>query len=681
MLEHLPNLQSLLVSQLSFFDHGALTALSVRSEQGQGDGDDDRDRDGMRRSYALRLLLAQHEPNTTSAGIAEALRCFPRLVYLDLSYTTPARDESVISALSRLCDLQVLKLRGIGLQDADVDALATAIGTRVRLLDLRNNALTDAALGSLLRACFRPPEVIAVDDHDHDGDDNFGGYPQTQSRYEWSISATTTNVLGADSLRSELLDDHFRRQLSTPLTGRTAPEDLPHVGITHLYVADNHVSVEGLANLLSTARLHVLDGGTVETAENIKRRRQLQQRGPNAGFRDFVTTVRFPGAEKLVPTLAGPAARNLTYLRAHHAVVTGDVPVTRESLSMGSLGAELPVGGGGAERSRRGVGPGTVSSKRSERQETGGRVGAPVSGSETIEKGSSHQLSPFQVDGVSRNSTTTVSSSSHPLSEKIQQLQSKRPKLSIPHLHPSHLSHLRTLVLTDVPSSVPSSSPILPSLIRFLTACADETLLATLRARTNYSLPPGLARATAERQDAKSLFSLQRIELEITPVRGHDMRHGRALPSAWMPQGYYNPGVAKSSTGDTDSEDLWAAAVDDFSFFSERECGVPDDEETGKVETPSSSSTTTTTSQQRHDDPEIDLVRSLADFRNAKRREYEALASSSSSSSGHATSVPLHVEGHWKGQVKVVRNPTPKGSGEAVVDSYGYYFEKGYLYS
>jgi hypothetical protein len=37
------------------------------------------------------------------------------------------------------------------------------------------------------------------------------------------------------------------------------------------------------------------------------------------------------------------------------------------------------------------------------------------------------------------------------------------------------------------------------------------------------------------------------------------------------------------------------------------------------------------------------------------------------------------VEGHWKGEIKVVRNAMPKGR-SGMVDMYGNYFEKGYLY-
>lgn len=37
------------------------------------------------------------------------------------------------------------------------------------------------------------------------------------------------------------------------------------------------------------------------------------------------------------------------------------------------------------------------------------------------------------------------------------------------------------------------------------------------------------------------------------------------------------------------------------------------------------------------------------------------------------------IEGHWKGEIKVIRNAMPKGR-TGVVDMYGNYFEKGYLY-
>jgi len=100
-------------------------------------------------------------------------------------------------------------------------------------------------------------------------------------------------------------------------------------------------------------------------------------------------------------------------------------------------------------------------------------------------------------------------------------------------------------------------------------------------------------------------------------------------------------------------------------------------------------------------EPEIDLVSELASFRRSKKREYEGLVKNSReppatflsplisprsswpytsfqtpSSSSPLQSpmpplsrvtrttvssiMPLHVEGHWKGEVKIVRNASPK---------------------
>ena len=141
ILECLPCLQCLMVSKLPFFDHHAMTALKTNERSSH---------------YNIRLLLAEREPNTTSASLAQTLLLFPVLTYLDLSYTTPARDRNVLSTLAQMPFLRVLKLRGIGLKDNDAEFLADAIGQRVRCLDLRDNMLTDIAICSLLQKSFLP---------------------------------------------------------------------------------------------------------------------------------------------------------------------------------------------------------------------------------------------------------------------------------------------------------------------------------------------------------------------------------------------------------------------------------------------------------------------------------------------------------------------------------------------
>jgi hypothetical protein len=112
------------------------------------------------------------------------------------------------------------------------------------------------------------------------------------------------------------------------------------------------------------------------------------------------------------------------------------------------------------------------------------------------------------------------------------------------------------------------------------------------------------------------------------------------------------------------------------------------------------------------DTKQVDLVAELAAFRRAKRLEYDEVVradrerrSMSCAAFSHLSppaepirpvspspsvrtmaavstphlSIAQFVEGHWKGEVKIVRNATPKRR-TGIVDMYGNYFEKGYLY-
>ncbi|KAE8366925.1 hypothetical protein BDV27DRAFT_155434 [Aspergillus caelatus] len=800
ILEYLPCLQSLIVSKLPFFDHNSMIALRNNTNQ-------ELVNEAVPHSYNVRLLLADHEPNTTSQGLAEALLRFQELIYLDLSYTTPARDCSVLSALSQLEHLQVLKLRGIGLRDSDAEFLANAIGLRVRYLDLRDNRLTDMAVRSLLQASFLSPGNPAV---------SHG--PVVGTIAPGPFAPATSPLTDSKWLSCPTLDEQFMKALTQPLTGRSWVESVPHAGITHLYIADNRITVEGVASLIASYRLHTLDVGTVDTAESIRDTRVISSYHKDPR--------KLPGAEKLIPVLGSAAKENLTYLRAHHAVCTADAP-WKDPVSSDGFVAELPVESEGQtpELDAANVihelpaeeapifelaGSPVPEAWRTDFQRSGNCTGAPIREDEPLpirrrgsvfapevvetphirtDRDATHitisPLHPAQAqEGLiptesefNENSETpgTIPRCASPVmmddpkTQKIQELVSKRPKNSVlprkdnkengfPYLHPSFVPHLETLVLTDVPSHVPANSPILRSLIRFITACSDEALLATLQAGSDYSLPPGRARAKAEQERSRSLFALRRLVLEVTPVE----RTTTKL-TAWKSMSYQQ-GAPKSSTGDRDLEKLWAAAADDFSFFGEDECGVPnhdpgryfpmaalnekvtlipEDDDSGN----SGNSTPVTSAQKLHrpdfpsssgsysrpsfnnsglaqndgsvvspqtDAPEVDLVAELAAFRRSKKAEYEDLlrrdrkrrstvgtTSSLLSPSGSLSSFgPLspspslstltavsapqlamshYVEGYWKGEVKIVRNPAPKGR-SGVVDMYGNYFEKGYLY-
>lgn len=871
VLENLPTLQSLIVSRLPFFDHHSLNALrhasSVRRPSLESEDE--------RPQYGLKLLLAEREPNTTSAGLREALFHFPHLVYLDLSYTSPARDASVLAALANLWDLQVLKLRGIGLHDGEAEVLANAIGIRVRVLDLRENHLTDMAVRSLMQACFLPPDRLPTSSN-----------MNTRQIEDWPGGmAPGPDFLSLDSLRSQDLDRELLKQLTHPLTGRLAFEDIPHKGLTHLYIADNNLSVEGLSSLLKSARLHVLDGGSIDAVKTISRTKSLSS---PTGYQD---EVRFPGAEKLVPVLGTYASHNLTYLRVSHAVVTEimqakeAIPSLVSAVELASVGAsvfeapaaaryalELPSENdaifelpaevavpkselpgdcvhfalsppvntahyqhGEANdvemvRPKRGDGafaPEVVTNGDTEESiEDNDNVVLNASGSGLssrklpITDTSSHE-NIYRTD-LGHEIPDTLPSTGHiagftPPSlleyrlARMESLLRKRPfsSASAPkttdvlrtdhsdlshqtytYLHPSHLPNLRTLILTGVPTQVPASSPVIAALVRFISACADEAHLALLRAQTNYSLPPGRSRLAAELQHARSLFALRTIVLEMGSSNPSSAPTGKAWDHS---RAKFN--MLKSSTGDKDSEALWSAAENDFSFFGEEgeeedECGIyqnepekyfptanmddkiicnPEDGHLrnnspyGSVSTlnslaqrpPStlhpamprtqtllqsprnlplgrnrrSSSTTSnrrkesiastpragtplpsempgislTSSPALHpppsqavEEPLVDLVAELAKFRREKKQEYEAARlkwkvrnnpnnpynDANRNGSGLVTpdekDMPF-IEGHWMGEIKIIRNAAPKGR-TGVVDMYGNYFEKGYLY-
>ena len=562
ILESLPRLQSLLVSRLPFFDHGAMLAVSAAGASHDN----------------VHLLVAESETNATPRGIAQLLHHFPTLVYLDLSYTPPTRD--VLSSLSRMAYLQVLKLRGLRLKDEDVQFLIHAICSSVRFLDLRDNQATDTSVRSLVEVLLPPP--VEFDD-----------------RMDPDIR---------DYVKRPDLDELVMKMLTQPLTAHSRISNLPRTGITHLYLANNPITVEGVVSLLAAAagRLFALDVGIPSTADS-------------SG-----------AAERLIPLLVSSHANDkLTYLRINHAVVTEDIPVGGDSTSTAGL-RDLPEIindiGPSAEGSSSGLAP-------------------------------PPPPPPPQVDNTSLSGSPISSADAD--YKRIQELLANRPSAAAEHihLHPSHIPHVETLVLTDIPPFLPAKDPhILSALIRFITACSDEALLADLQAKSHHYYycyySAGHARVEAEKRRSKDLFALRRLVLELAPPSSSSSSSSSINKFREL-----RPGSSWKSSGDRDVDMLRSAATNDFSFFGgDQEWGDPEEEDNSN-DSPRSAqqhglvSSQSSRQEQMHQVPnEVDLVAELAAFRRAKKAQYEGCLDSNDVSSS-----PYYVEGYWKGEVNVVR--------------------------
>jgi hypothetical protein len=292
-LEYLPGLQCLLVNGLPFFDHASLlclrhTSLRRRSLQPH-----------IFPVFALRLLDASGCINTTSTGLAEALPHFPNLVSLDLSRTPAAKDRVVLSKLNLFTSLRLLSLKGLGLKDADFGIIAVSIGTRVRSLDVSNNHLTDTSAQALLDHCLREEIIETHVTH--------GPLPPVEhGRLNGDL----------DTFESENVAEHVRRKLTGGFVGSLAVEMARDVGITHLYLSKNAMTVDGVSGLLRTRRLQVLDVGILPVFQN----HYHDTTGITA---DDTVLTRI---SKLVPDISNHAAK-LKYLRINYEIVTEDAPI------------------------------------------------------------------------------------------------------------------------------------------------------------------------------------------------------------------------------------------------------------------------------------------------------------------------------------------------------------------
>lgn len=668
VLKQLPHLQNLRVSRFPFFDHSALRLY------------DDISAPDILPTFALRLLVAEQCRNTTSSGLAQFLVHFPNLVYLNLSNTHPARDKTVLSSLRYLPNLQVLKLRQVNLKDEDIDTLAAAVGIRVRSLDVRDNLLTDRSVETLLRSCFIPLGV-------NDGlGANSEGVLLTAGLEDWpaGIARPAPHLLA--DFRDEALDEHFTKRLATATIGRLPSEDLPLSGITHLYIAENRLSTAGLAKLIESGRLFVLDAGSIKDVSGT----------------DLLTTS--PGVEKLVPVIEKHCGENLTSLRIHHAVITTKLsakdiglaqPVSFE-LSAEDHKFELPTFPPVFELGQEADTPiyelpgdplhFVVSCASGEETQEAHRIlpspgtFAPEAVEEACFKGEQASVltstglgSMAQaVNGTGGNDITLDHADTTELSllliqEQRQQLRSHQDDKPYA-LLPGKLPKLKTITLTDVPSHDPGDH-IAKAFIQFITDCATEAKLAALE--TDLLEPHKLNshRCTGNTKDPHKIFALSRIVLEMSHPTSSSSK-----PSTPRRQSQF-----RSITGEPDCENLTTAAQNDFSFTSneaDEECGqlaidpgLPPalsiltekmpvspttDDDRGPDAIPLRSSSgydrppySSRRPQSLQLDPGKYVRQELINFRTRRKAEYEDARRSGAGARA--------VSGYWPGEVKIVR--------------------------
>lgn len=712
MLERLPNLQSLIVRGLPFFDHGALQALGLIRKQAVNDnspppgvfelpastGSLYHTPSASLPSFGLRLLDASRCPNVTSNGLAAALGRFESLLYLDLSFTYPARSSTALHTLSKCTGLQVLKIRGISLRDNGIETLCRAIGRRVRSLDIRDNELTDHSVRQLLDSCFA--HHIQADGH--------------HNVLSGQRSPALLPYLGSEMLevyQGEDFEGYLRHAFTGRFVSRLAIEDTPPGGLTHLYISGNALTVEGVSALVRSDRLHVLDAGTIARRSG---RRESSSSQPSS--------LDMPDCEKLTPVLAKHAAESMTFLRIEHTLVTKEashsdivVPgrveladtalpeIPRHVAELGSTSFQPEAHEMGVDQpAPRYELPGDpVQLVISSTPDDTFHISELAEPADHIRRGSAFapevvdeidamanrmaresMLSPASAleDTTDSNSSTSMPSLGHNSSV----LPTTRPRTysamatdrrarltayrtSGHSLHPAMLSHVTTLVLTDVPP-FSADRGLADRIICFIKACAEEASMARSEAMLDYSLPPGRrGHASALRHSATKLFALKRLVLELAPVD----RSGKG-GSPWQHLD------TKSMTEDRDSEKLWSASETDFSFFGEEECVFPT-LETGRPSFLSGSNdkevsfgqSVPTSARIASQKPMVDNVAMISEFRKERK-----LAHQRSLAAGH---VGAETEGLWNGIVQVVRCNNALRNDEEM-DYYGNMFTNNYLY-
>ncbi|KIW01490.1 uncharacterized protein PV09_06970 [Verruconis gallopava] len=681
ILDRLPKLQSLVVSHLPFFDHGALSSLVRLGQSNNVQG-------LTAATYNLRLLDASYCNNVTPHALAAALKLFPALIYLDLSGTSSARYPEVLSSLAYIPALQILKLQRLFLDDDELNVLIRAIGRKLRSLDLRWNRITDQGVRNLIQDSIRPNMTLI-------------GY-ESPHRFNTKLQQI---------LDSHQQDEFICDQLTSGFVTYLGIECMSGQGLTHLYISNNLVTIAGASGLLKCAQLRVLDLGDIVTETLV--------RGPT----EYDTRRMYPSlprAENLIPIIENHA-EGLTYLRINHAVVTQPVPAKDcKVVEMDGTTSALPPRGVVEldtaqhvinempdDRQNELIADFTVyaeldgspvttiplheqvsspgirvqesiinanvnaepASVVSPTVDSSGGLFSPISPMSLdmpkplqLHHSSSGSLLRIQMEGtytpeslsgleVDERTIDTdlpeVVQYDHRTYSGVWDDHESRLRFRRSQTHallPGTLGNIRTLVLSSVPSK-PDTPEIAARIIDFIKGCAEEEQWAELLASVGYQLPPGRDRRSAERHYAHTLFPLEKLVLEVVSKQdGADSQSGWIRPSSQSRM--------LSSTLDPDCETYLNAARHDFSFFGSEECGQPDREGLAPFPTAIFREKMTHADDcqtlKGHNNTAgiqrvYDVIGDISSFRQAKKEEHNFACGNG------------HIDGYWSGTIEVVR--------------------------
>lgn len=579
----LPNLQSLIVSGLSFFDHQALYALGSKALNPSPS------------HYSLRLLDASSCVNTTSSSLTKALACFSNLVYLDLSRCTGIRDPAVMFQLQAMPDLQVLKLQRCNLRDLDISKVVTSIGLRVRSLDLTGNALSNHSAHHLVVSGIlhnRSNEFLGATH-------SLNSSVVTERWTDLPVSTSRPDPAIMQEFCDECLNERFVERLTNRIVNRLPSQDMPHTGITHLYVSDNQLDARGISLLLRSSKLHVLDAGKLSFS-------------------------RFCISQGIVPSLRSSASE-MTFLRLPHTIVTRGVPCVKQMKPAKSPEIE---GMNRTDLSQTASIPPTF----------------PIEIDDPAPRYELHDFQPPLNGPATYNEVQHLNSAATNDNSDI----SAKDDAGELCLLPSMVPKLRTLVLTHLPSHEKSSvkSPLSESLIHFIEACAQAAEAARQR-ELHHSGPSSKAGRGRHRSPTPPSFALRRIVLELdAPSQTSGILDATELPVSALQPNLDSARRTLSSTEDQDSENFWVAAQKDYSFFGDEERVKH-----AKRDLKGMQQTQDGSSQQQRDSRQTlpggkDVVHEIAKFRQERKIAYEC-----GLNEGRA-----FTEGYWHGEIKVVRH-------------------------